>query len=87
MKENELQRLSGIPKGSRVIIMRLDDVKRKGQLVRLGIAQGEFIRCLERLPGGTMVVEKNRREIAIGASLAKSIIVTNLDGEITSAVK
>jgi Fe2+ transport system protein FeoA len=37
--------------------------------------KGEVVQCIERLPGGTVVIEKNRQEIAIGASLAKTIIV------------
>jgi Fe2+ transport system protein FeoA len=67
--------LNTIPKGSRVVIINVPEGKGKSQLIRLGILQGEFIRCLERLPGGTVVIEKNRREIAIGAHLAKQIFV------------
>jgi Fe2+ transport system protein FeoA len=67
--------LNKIPKGSRVWIVHVPEGKAKSQLIRLGILKGEFIRCLERLPGGTVVIEKNRREIAIGMSLAKSIFV------------
>ena len=37
--------------------------------------RGEIIKCVERLPGGTVVVEKNRQEIAIGSSLAEAILV------------
>ena len=37
--------------------------------------KGEVVQCIERLPGGTIVIEKNRQEIAIGASLAKTIII------------
>jgi Fe2+ transport system protein FeoA len=68
--------LNKIHKGSRVWIVKVPEGKGKSQLIRLGISKGEFIRCLERLPGGTVVIEKNRREIAIGMSLAKSIFVT-----------
>jgi Fe2+ transport system protein FeoA len=67
--------LHTISKGSRVLIMEVPEGKGKSQLIRLGILKGEFIRCLERLPGGTMVIEKNRREIALGMNLAKSIFV------------
>jgi hypothetical protein len=34
-----------------------------------------MIRVVERMPGGTIVIEKNRREIAIGAALARTIRV------------
>jgi len=62
-------------KGSRVIIIDIPDGKSKDQLIRLGILKGELVKCLETLPGGTMVIEKNRQEIAIGVSLAKTILV------------
>ena len=73
--------LNTIPKGSRVLIVKVPEGKGKSQLIRLGILKGEFIRCLERLPGGTVVIEKNRREIAIGMALAKSIFVTYANTE------
>jgi Fe2+ transport system protein FeoA len=75
MIETGLVPLHKIHKGSRVWIVQVPDGKGKSQLIRLGISKGEFIRCLERLPGGTIVIEKNRREIAIGMALAKSIFV------------
>jgi len=73
--------LHTIPKGSRVLIVEVPEGKGKSQLIRLGILKGEFIRCLERLPGGTMVIEKNRREVAIGMTLAKTIFVAYANNE------
>ena len=81
MTDTMLVPLHTIPKGSRVLILKVPDGKGKSQLIRLGILKGEFIRCLERLPGGTIVIEKNRREIAIGMSLAKSIFVAYANTE------
>jgi Fe2+ transport system protein FeoA len=83
MTENVLVPLHTIHKGSRALIVQVPDGKGKSQLIRLGILKGEFIRCLEHLPGGTVVIEKNRREIAIGVSLAKSIIVAYANNEYT----
>ncbi|MGD0590618.1 MAG: FeoA family protein [Bacteroidota bacterium] len=83
MTENNLVPLYKIHKGSRVWIVQVPEGKAKSQLIRLGILKGEFIRCLERLPGGTVVIEKNRREIAIGMSLAKSIFVAYANTEQT----
>lgn len=80
MTNNEVVPLHKIPKRSRVIIVEVPEGKRKSQLIRLGLVKGEFIRCIERLPGGTIVIEKNRREIAIGTALAKSILVKHIDG-------
>ncbi len=79
MLENKMIPLHKIQKGSRVWIVQMPEGKGKNQLIRLGISKGEFIRCLERLPGGTIVIEKNRREIAIGMMLAKSIFVAVAD--------
>lgn len=73
--------LNTVPRGSRVVIVEVPEGKGKSQLIRLGILKGEFIRCLERLPGGTMVIEKNRREVAIGMALAKSIFVAYANNE------
>ena len=81
MTENKLLPLHKISKGSRAIIMEVPEGKGKSRLIRLGILKGEFIRCLERLPGGTIVIEKNRREIAIGMSLAKLILVSCISSD------
>jgi FeoA domain. len=81
MTENKSVPLHKIRKGSRVLIVQVPEGKGKSQLIRLGILKGEFIRCLERLPGGTVVIEKNRREIAIGMALAKSIFVAYANTE------
>jgi Fe2+ transport system protein FeoA len=76
MTSSEPVPLYEIPRGSCVMIMDTPGGRRRSQLIRLGLVKGELIRCLERLPGGTIVIEKNRREIAIGTILAKSILVT-----------
>jgi len=67
--------LSSVPKGGRLRIVDIPQGRARTQLIRLGIMKGEVVRCLERLPGGTIVIEKNRQEIAIGASLAITIMV------------
>jgi Fe2+ transport system protein FeoA len=51
------------------------------QFVRLGIHEGQRVRCLERLPGGTIILQKNRQQIAIGHSLARHILVVLSDEE------
>ena len=67
--------LSLAGKGSRLRIISVPEGRGRTQLIRLGIMNGEVVRCIERLPGGTIVIEKNRQEIAIGASLARPIVV------------
>lgn len=63
------------------MIIDIPDGKSKDQLIRLGILKGEFVKCLERLPGGTIVIEKNRQEIAIGVTLARTILVAYANTE------
>ena len=62
-------------KGNPVTIVNLPAGNIKSQLIRLGISEGDTIKCIERLPGGTIVVQKNRQEIAVGYDLAKKIEV------------
>ncbi len=47
----------------------------RAQFIRVGIHEGESVLCLERLPGGTIVLQKNRQQIAIGHQLARQIVV------------
>jgi Fe2+ transport system protein FeoA len=62
-------------KGKIVTIVNLPSGNIRSQLIRLGLTEGGTIKCLERLPGGTIVVQKNRQEIAVGYDLAKKIKV------------
>jgi Fe2+ transport system protein FeoA len=75
MQASDSVPLTTIARGRRVRVVEVPDGRTKAQLIRLGILQGEFIKCLQRLPGGTMLIEKNRQEIAIGAALANAIMV------------
>jgi len=51
------------------------------QFIRFGISEGERIMCIERLPGGTIVLQKNRQQIAIGHTLAKQIFVVVIEAQ------
>lgn len=62
-------------KGNRITVIKLPEGNVKSQLIRLGISEGDTLKCIERLPGGTIVVQKNRQEIAVGFDLAKKINV------------
>ncbi len=72
--------LTQAPRGRTLVVAEVPAGKSREQLIRLGILKGESIRCIQRLPGGTMLIEKNRQEIAIGVKLASSIMV-RLNGE------
>jgi Fe2+ transport system protein FeoA len=67
--------LSTVSKGSSLRVIDIPQGIDGTRLIRLGMVRGAFIRCLERLPGGTVVIGINRQEIAIGASLANTILV------------
>ena len=58
-----------------VKVLKLPTGEIKSQLIRLGISEGDTLTCMVRLPGGTIVLQKNRQEIAIGFDLAKKIHV------------
>ena len=61
-------------RGSRGVILSLPDSSElRSQCIRLGLCVGASFLCIERLPGGTIVVETNRQEIALGKHLADSI--------------
>jgi ferrous iron transport protein A len=66
-------------KGNLITVVKLPGGEIKAQLIRLGISEGDTLKCVERLPGGTVVVSKNRQEIALGYDLAKKIQVTISD--------
>jgi Fe2+ transport system protein FeoA len=71
-----LDRLSS---GQSVRIHYLPEGDFRARFIRFGIHEGESVRCLERLPGGTVVLQKNRQQIAIGHELAHRILVVALD--------
>jgi Fe2+ transport system protein FeoA len=72
--------LHSVTRGSRLIVVEIPEGRSRIQLIRLGVLEGEMIKCIERMPGGTVVIEKNRQEIAIGAALARTILVERLHG-------
>ena len=51
----------------------------RAQFIRVGIHEGERVQCLERLPGGTVVLKKNRQQIAVGHQLAEKISVVPVE--------
>ena len=55
-----------------IVSLPKDDLLRS-QCIRLGIIIGASFTCIERLPGGTIVLETHRQEIALGRALAATI--------------
>ena len=72
--------LDSAVKGSKFIIESLPTGNPKVQLIRMGICVGDLLFCSQRLPGGTIIIQKKRQEIAIGFGLAKSIGVRFVTG-------
>lgn len=58
------------------IVSLPSDATMRSQCIRLGLSIGASFTCLERLPGGTIVVETARQEIALGNALARTIGVS-----------
>ncbi len=79
-KKEEIQKmkttLDKIEPGQQIIIDHLPDNEYKLQLIRFGLAEGEKVLCLDKIFGGTVILKKNRLEIALGNVLAKNIKVT-----------
>lgn len=74
--------LDKVRKGCYITIISLPEGLSKIQLIRLGISEGERAMCMERLPGGTIILQKNRQEIAIGYDLAKKILIVKEEHEV-----
>lgn len=68
--------LDGARKGKYITVLSLPEGVLRVQLIRLGITIGDKIFCVERLPGGTVVIQKNRQEIALGYELARQISIS-----------
>lgn len=67
-------RLVDARRGARGTILSLpENSELRSQCIRLGLCIGAGFTCIERLPGGTIVLESNRQEIALGKHLADSI--------------
>ena len=73
------RRLSTVSKGSSLRVIDIPQSVERTRLIRLGVVKGVVIRCLEKLPGGTVVIALNRQELAIGASLTKTILVESVN--------
>jgi Fe2+ transport system protein FeoA len=67
--------LVSVKAGCSVRILSVPDGTVRAQFIRLGISEGERVTCLERLPGGTIVLQKNRQQIALGHKLARQVVV------------
>ncbi|MBR9976180.1 MAG: ferrous iron transport protein A [Bacteroidetes bacterium] len=70
--------LGALPKGMRGRIERLPVGDIRSHFIRIGMVEGAVVACLERLPGGTMVLEFSRQEVALSGDLADTIEIQQL---------
>lgn len=68
--------LDQAPIGQHVKIERIQDEEIAMMAVRLGIAVGELITVASRIPGGPLVIRRDRVDIALGRELCKGIDIT-----------
>ena len=80
-KTKQSIRLDSVQTGLWVRISTLPQGTMHAQFVRLGLHEGERVKCFERLPGGTVVLQKNRQQVAVGHQLAKQILVYVIEGK------
>ena len=79
-KKDKVVSLTRLKKGQVMRVHSLPVGTLRAQLIRLGLNEGAIVVCFERLPGGTIVLQKNRQLIAIGHALAKEILVVFQNG-------
>ena len=71
----ELISLNKAKQGSEIKLEKISDNVRTN-LIRLGLCVGDFVKCVAKVPGGPVVLEKGLQEIAIGQNYAKDIYIS-----------
>lgn len=70
--------LSAVRKGMRVRIEQLPEGEIRSQFIRIGLMEGTIVSCMEKLPGGTIVLELNHQEVALSDELASAIVISRI---------
>ncbi len=71
-------KLSAMRKGMRARIDGLPDGEMRSHFIRIGLMEGSVVACLERLPGGTLVLGFQHQEVALSGELAESIAISQV---------
>ena len=58
LKDKQIS-LSDVKRGNFIKILHLPNGLVRTQMIRFGIIEGEIVKCLERLPGGIILIQKN----------------------------
>jgi len=69
-------KLSALAKGMRARIESLPVGEIRSQFIRIGLMEGAYVSCMERLPGGTIILAFSRQEVALSGDLARSIEIS-----------
>lgn len=70
-------------RGDKFKIMNIPDDMVRAKTMRFGISEGSVVYCVEKIPGGPIILKKNLQEIAIGRKLAKKITIDEVAAEAT----
>lgn len=65
--------LNQVEKGQNFIIKNIADPVVRCQSTRLGMCDGQVLKCIHCTHNGPMVLQKRYQEIALGNNLAKNI--------------
>jgi Fe2+ transport system protein FeoA len=71
-------KLSTLRKGMRARIAQLPEGEMRSHFIRIGLMEGAIISCLEKLPGGTVVLGFHHQEVALSGELAESIAICQI---------
>ena len=71
--------LDQVRPGWEVIINAIMGAAVKDRIIRLGLAEGSRVLCLERIPSGPVVLRKGFLEMALGQELCRKITVQRVE--------
>lgn len=63
------------PRRQALIIVGTADPEAEAAILPIGLGRGSEVTILERIPGGPVVVRRGRQELALGAGLARRLLV------------
>jgi ferrous iron transport protein A len=66
--------------GENALITRISDEDVTMQAIRMGVFEGETVKCLVKVPSGPIVLSHGGMELALGRALAEKIEVQRTDG-------
>ena len=69
--------IDGVPVGSTARIEAIEDESARRELTRLGFEEGSDVQVISRIPFGPIVLQRRRRQVAIGRELARRVRVAS----------